>query len=176
MNLKLLEAVAIFATAPIVAFAQNDDPADQAPKPTLADAQNVVQTISSDKTKLQAYCKLGKLPDQMQKAEDRNDTKAVDALVAKADPLAQQIGPECPGGSCPRRVRSNDDPCDRTATRGSVEVMSRGEVIGCARWASAFAGKHQQQDSAPAVLLVFARARSNHTAPLLLHPHKSANV
>jgi hypothetical protein len=30
----------------------------------------------------------------MQKAEDRNDTKAVDALVAKADPLAQQIGPE----------------------------------------------------------------------------------
>ena len=30
----------------------------------------------------------------MQKAEDRNDTKGVDALVAKADPLAQQIGPE----------------------------------------------------------------------------------
>jgi hypothetical protein len=60
----------------------------------LADAENVVQTISSDKTKLQAFCKLGKLPDQMQKAEDRNDTKAVDALVAKADPLAQQIGPE----------------------------------------------------------------------------------
>ena len=32
---------------------------------------------------------------------------------------------------------------DRTATRGSVEVMSRGEVMGCARWASAFAGKHK---------------------------------
>ena len=32
---------------------------------------------------------------------------------------------------------------DRTATRGSVEVMSRGEVMGCARWASAFAGKHR---------------------------------
>ena len=93
MNLKLLTAVAIFATAPIVTFAQNGDPADQAPKPTLADAENVVQTISSDKTKLQAFCKLGKLPDQMQKAEDRNDTKGVDALVAKADPLAQQIGP-----------------------------------------------------------------------------------
>jgi hypothetical protein len=50
MNLKLLTAVAIFATAPIVTFAQNGDPADQAPKPTLADAENVVQTISSDKT------------------------------------------------------------------------------------------------------------------------------
>ena len=32
---------------------------------------------------------------------------------------------------------------DRTATRGSVEVMSRGEVMGCARWASAFAGRHK---------------------------------
>jgi hypothetical protein len=32
---------------------------------------------------------------------------------------------------------------DRTATSGSVEVMSRGEVMGCARWASAFAGKHK---------------------------------
>ena len=30
-----------------------------------------------------------------------------------------------------------------TTTRGSVEVMSRGEVIGCARWANAFAGKHK---------------------------------
>jgi hypothetical protein len=81
MNLKLFTAVAIFATAHMVAFAQ-------------IMTRPVVQTISSDKTKLQAYCELGKLPDQTQKAEDRNDTKAVDALVAKADPLAQQIGPE----------------------------------------------------------------------------------
>ena len=44
-----------------------------APKPTLADAQKVVQTISSDKTKLQAYCELGKLQDQMEKAEEGND-------------------------------------------------------------------------------------------------------
>ena len=94
MNLKLLLAVTIFATAPILAFAQKDDPANQAPKPTLADAQKVVQAISSDKTKLQAYCDLGKLQDQMEKAEEGNDTKAVDALVAKADALGQQIGPE----------------------------------------------------------------------------------
>ena len=94
MSLKLLMAVTIFAAAPIVAFAQKDDPANQALKPTLADAQKVVQTISNDKTKLQAYCELGKLKDQMEKAEEGNDTKAVDALVAKADALAQQIGPE----------------------------------------------------------------------------------
>ena len=53
-----------------------------------------MQTISSDKTKLQAYCDLGKLQDQMEKAEEGNDTAAVNALVAKADALAQQIGPE----------------------------------------------------------------------------------
>ena len=94
MSLKLLMAVTIFAAAPIVAFAQKDDPANHAPKPTLADAQKVVQTISSDKTKLQAYCDLGKLQDQMEKAEEGNDTAAVNALVAKADALAQQIGPE----------------------------------------------------------------------------------
>lgn len=90
MNLKLLMVVAIFATAPIVASAQKNGP----PKPTLADAQNVVQTISNDKAKLQAYCELGKLQDQLEKAEEGNDTKALDALVAKADALGQQIGPE----------------------------------------------------------------------------------
>src|ERR1700739_2672897 len=31
----------------------------------------------------------------------------------------------------------------RTANRGSVEVMSRGEIMRCARWTSAFAGKHK---------------------------------
>ena len=93
MNLKLLIAVTIIATAPTLAFAQKEELADKVPKPTIEDVQKIVQAISSDKTKLQAYCEMGKLQDQMQKAEDRNDTKAVDALVAKADP-AQQIGPE----------------------------------------------------------------------------------
>jgi hypothetical protein len=94
MNLKLLPVVTILAAAPFVAFAQKGDPADHAPKPTLADAQKVVQMISNDKTKLQAYCEMGKLEDQMAKAEEANDTKAVEALFAKSDALAQQIGPE----------------------------------------------------------------------------------
>jgi hypothetical protein len=37
-------AVTIFATTPVVVFAQKDNPAEHAPKPTLADVQNVVQT------------------------------------------------------------------------------------------------------------------------------------
>ena len=47
MTLKFFVAVTIFATLPIVAFAQKDDPANRPPKPTVEDAQKVVQTISS---------------------------------------------------------------------------------------------------------------------------------
>ena len=94
MNLKLLLAAALFASAPYIAFAQKNEPTDQLPKPTLADAQKVVEMISNDKSKLQTYCEIGKLEDEMAKAEEENNTKDVEALVAKAEALAQQIGPE----------------------------------------------------------------------------------
>jgi len=94
MNLKLVVAVSLFAVVPMVAFAQKDAPATKVPKPSIADAQKLVQTISGDKAKLQAYCDMGKLQEEMEKADQKNDTKALDALGAKADTLAQQIGPE----------------------------------------------------------------------------------
>ena len=94
MNLKLVLAVTLFAAVPMVAFAQKDGPATKVPKPTIAEAQKLVQTISGDKAKLQAYCDMGKLQDQMEKADQKKDTKALEALGAKADTLAQQIGPE----------------------------------------------------------------------------------
>jgi hypothetical protein len=57
MKLKLVAA--IFALAiPALAHAQHGSPQ---PKPTKADAQNVVQIITSDKVKTQAYCDLTKL-------------------------------------------------------------------------------------------------------------------
>ena len=94
MRLKLFAAVSIFAIAPMMALAQKDDPAEQASKPTLEDVRKVVQAIANDKNKLQAYCDLGKLQEQMEKAEEKNDTKAIDALIVKADTLEQQVGPE----------------------------------------------------------------------------------
>ena len=87
-------AVTIFATTPVVVFAQKDDPAEHAPKPTLADVQKVVQTISNDKVKLHAYCEMGKLQQQIEKTEEGNDAKSINAFVAEADAIAQQIGPE----------------------------------------------------------------------------------
>lgn len=93
MNLKLALAVSLFATMPALAQAQKDGPAAAVPKPTIADAQKVVQTIGGDKTKLQTYCDLGKLQEQMEKTNEK-DTKTLDALGAKADALAEKIGPD----------------------------------------------------------------------------------
>jgi hypothetical protein len=94
MNLKLLVVATLFVAVPLVAFAQKDEPTEQAPKPTLADAQKVVEIITTDTVKLQTYCEIGKLEDEMANAEEANDTKAVEALISKSEALAQQIGPE----------------------------------------------------------------------------------
>jgi hypothetical protein len=94
MNLKLAMAVSLFAAVPMIAYAQNNDSAEKVPKPTTADAQKLAQIISGDKTKLKAYCDLGKLQEQMEQADQKKDDKALEALSAKAESLTQQIGPE----------------------------------------------------------------------------------
>jgi hypothetical protein len=94
MNLKLVAAISLFAAVPMVAFAQKDGDANKAPKPSVADVQKLVQMISADKAKLKAYCDIGKLQDEMEKADQKKDNKALEALGTKADTLAQQIGPE----------------------------------------------------------------------------------
>ena len=50
--------------------------------------------ISGDKAKLKAYCDISNLQEQMEKAEEKKDEKAIEALNAKADSLAEQIGQE----------------------------------------------------------------------------------
>ena len=94
MNLKLLMAATIFAAAPVVTFAQSDKPSSQPLKPTIEDAQKLVQTISSDKDKLKAYCEVGKLDEELDKAEEKGDSKEFETLVAKRDTLEQQLGPD----------------------------------------------------------------------------------
>jgi len=55
MKLKLVAAISALAI-PALAHAQQSSPQPNVPKPTRADAQNVVQIITSDKVKTQAYC------------------------------------------------------------------------------------------------------------------------
>jgi mevalonate kinase len=90
MKLKLVAA--IFALAiPALAHAQHGTPQ---PKPTKADAQNVVQIITSDKVKTQAYCDLTKLEGQVEAAAQKNDAKTLEALNKQANALLDKLGPE----------------------------------------------------------------------------------
>jgi hypothetical protein len=94
MNHKLVIAVSLFAAVPMIAYAQKPAPAPTAPKPTLADTQKLVQMISGDPAKLKAYCDIGKLQEQMGQAAQKKDNKTLEALGAKVEGLAQQIGPD----------------------------------------------------------------------------------
>ena len=91
MKLKLVAAISALAI-PALAHAQQGGP-PKVPKPTKADAQNVVQIITSDKVKTQAYCDLTKLEGQV-KAVQQNDTKTAEALTKQAEALIDMLGPE----------------------------------------------------------------------------------
>lgn len=92
--LKFVAAIFALVTIPVLAYGQQGGPPPNVPKPTNADVQKVVQIISGDKTKLQSYCDLKKLYDQMSAAYQKNDSKTADALGKQADALVDKIGPE----------------------------------------------------------------------------------
>jgi hypothetical protein len=94
MNLKLVVAISVLATMPAFAQGQMSAPGSKAPKPTKADVQKVVQTISGDKAKMQTYCDLAKLNQQMAAADEKKDTKALQDLGPKADTLMEKLGPD----------------------------------------------------------------------------------
>jgi hypothetical protein len=94
MNLKLVAAVFAVFAIPALAYGQQGGSPPKGPKPTKADVQKVVQIISSDKVKLQAYCDSKKLYDQMEAAYQKKDSKSADALNKQADALVGKLGPE----------------------------------------------------------------------------------
>jgi hypothetical protein len=91
--LRALMGVSILAGTTVAAVAQ-DEPPNETPKPTLAEVQHLADVISSDQSKLRAYCKLGKLHDETQQAVEEKDADAINALTAKIDAFEQQLGPE----------------------------------------------------------------------------------
>ena len=93
MKLKLVAAISALAI-PALAHAQQTGPQPKVPKPTKADAQNVVQIITSDKAKTQAYCDLAKVFDQIQVAKEKNDSNTIQALGKQLLPLVDKLGPE----------------------------------------------------------------------------------
>jgi len=58
------------------------------------DVQKVVKVISGDRAKMGTYCDIGKLGDQIQAAEQKNDMQKIDELNQKMNELATKLGPE----------------------------------------------------------------------------------
>src|SRR5262249_53065556 len=87
MKLKLVAAISALAI-PALAHAQQGGPQ---PKPTKADAQKVVQIITSDKVKTQAYCDLTKLEDQVKAVRPNTDSKTVETLTKQAQALIDKL-------------------------------------------------------------------------------------
>ena len=89
MNLVLMVAIFVFSAMPAYAQAQQPDTAK-----LKADAQNLVKIISSDKLKIQTYCEIADLNDEIDQANQNQDTKKVEELSLKADELEKKLGPE----------------------------------------------------------------------------------
>ena len=90
MKLTLVAAISALAI-PALAHAQQSSP--QPKKPTKADVQNVVQIVTSDKVKTQAYCDLTKLEEGQVKARF-SKRQTVEMLTKQAEALIYKLGPE----------------------------------------------------------------------------------
>jgi hypothetical protein len=89
MDVKLITAILVTAAMASAALAQG--PSTEKLK---ADAQEVVKIIGGDSAKVQAYCETIKLGDQMDQAEQDNDSDKAEGLSKKIDELNQKLGPE----------------------------------------------------------------------------------
>ena len=93
MKLKLVAAISALAMLAL-AHAEQGGPQPTAAKPTKADAQKVVQIITSDTVKAQAYCDLTKLEGQVKAVQQTTDPKTIEKLTKQAEALIDKLGPE----------------------------------------------------------------------------------
>jgi DNA uptake protein ComE-like DNA-binding protein len=69
-------------------------PQQQAAKPTEAQVQKIVSDVGANKAKLDSYCKISKLQQQMGALDEKKDAKKLQALGQQADAEAQKLGPD----------------------------------------------------------------------------------
>ena len=81
--------VAIVVTIAMAVHAQA-----QEPNPVVTAARRVVKIISSDPTKIDTYCAIGKLGVQIEDANEAKDKKTADVLTQKMRALEKRLGPE----------------------------------------------------------------------------------
>jgi ABC-type transporter Mla subunit MlaD len=89
LNGLLIVAILSISTAPLHAQRQQQNIAK-----LKADARNLVGIIGSDKTKIQTYCQIDDLSEQLDQAVQKRDTKKAKALVEKIAELSKKMGSE----------------------------------------------------------------------------------
>src|SRR5215468_1627374 len=138
MKLKLVAAISALAI-PALAHAQQSGPQSTVLKPTKADAQKVVQIITSDKVKTQAYCDLTKLEGQVKEVQQNTDPKTVETLTKQAEALIDKLGPEYfklmdgleevdPKSSEAKEFMSILSELDKRCTKKAISKNSQGAV------------------------------------------------
>jgi hypothetical protein len=85
---KVVVAILLIVGVPVCAQAQD------LPRVSKADAQRVVEIISNDKAKTQAYCDMQALSEQMERAYEERNIKQTDKLLQKIDTMGKTLGPE----------------------------------------------------------------------------------
>lgn len=80
--------VAILAISVVPVYAQNQQPDIAKLK---ANAQNAFKIISSDKHKIQTFCKMADLGNQLDQADRVHDTKKVEEVSQKMDELEGKL-------------------------------------------------------------------------------------
>ena len=90
MKRLLTLAVLLISTVPV--YAQGGQQPNVAK--LKADAQRVIGIIGGDKAKMQTYCQIADLGEQLDEVDQEKDSKTANALLQKMDELQKKLGPE----------------------------------------------------------------------------------
>src|SRR5262249_16797376 len=88
--MRIFVAILLIAAVPTYAQAKDRGVA----KLSKGYAQKVATIIRSDKTKIQTYCEVNKVSDQMKEEEGKKERKRIEDVSQKIERLEKILGPE----------------------------------------------------------------------------------
>jgi hypothetical protein len=106
----LIVAILVISTVPLYAQGQQPNVAK-----LKEDAQKVVSITTGDKAKIQTYCQIANLGEQMDEAVHEKDKKKFEELAQRINEGEKQLGPE--QGCGPKFQRCSGDRLDIRSAR-----------------------------------------------------------